>query len=115
VRSRDYTDSSVSGGQAYRYQLVSFTNDSRFSIMSSELAVNTSSGGPSDDDSSGGGGQQQVTAPVESSSPSGGGGTPSGYHLVFSDEFRGSSLDRGKWNSRYRWGPDWIINGEKQY
>jgi len=43
------------------------------------------------------------------------GGVPSGYNLVFSDEFRGFSLDGSKWNSQYRWGPDLIINSERQY
>ena len=40
---------------------------------------------------------------------------PSGYELVFSDEFNSSSIDSSKWNTRYRWGPNWIINNEEQY
>lgn len=36
------------------------------------------------------------------------------YPLIFSDEFNGV-LDPNKWNTRYAWGPDVIINGEDQY
>jgi len=34
---------------------------------------------------------------------------------VFSEEFTGYSLDTSKWNSSYRWSPDLVINGERQY
>jgi len=37
------------------------------------------------------------------------------YQLVFSDEFNGSQLDRGKWNTEFLWGPSHIINNEMQY
>jgi len=43
------------------------------------------------------------------------GHAPEGYRKVFSDEFTGNSIDQSKWNSRYRWGPGWTINGEQQY
>lgn len=42
-------------------------------------------------------------------------GAPDGYRLVFSDDFRDGSIDGSKWTTRYRWGPDWIINNERQY
>jgi len=109
IRSTEYTDSSVSAGQEYRYQVVAFTNIPNFSIKSAELLVNTSNGGTQ---------TAEVSQDLAIASPNNnpiGGGAPEGYRLVFSDEFRGSSLDAGKWNSRYRWGPEWIINNEKQY
>ena len=37
------------------------------------------------------------------------------YALVFADEFNGGSLDRGKWNTEFLWGPGSIINNEEQY
>lgn len=39
----------------------------------------------------------------------------SSYELVFSDDFDGSQLDSSKWNTAYQWGPDLVINDEKQY
>ena len=35
--------------------------------------------------------------------------------LVFSDEFNGSAIDSSKWNTRYNWGPDSILDQELQY
>ena len=35
--------------------------------------------------------------------------------LVFNEEFNGSELDSSRWNTRLSWGPDVVINGEKQY
>jgi len=37
------------------------------------------------------------------------------YELVFDEEFDGAELDSTKWNTRLTWGPDVVINGEKQY
>lgn len=37
------------------------------------------------------------------------------YALVFADEFDGGSLDQGKWNTEFLWGPGTIINNEEQY
>ncbi len=37
------------------------------------------------------------------------------WQLVFSEEFDGDSLDRGKWNTELLWGPGVIINNERQY
>ncbi|MEE9321253.1 MAG: family 16 glycosylhydrolase [Granulosicoccus sp.] len=105
VRSTDYTDSHLSSGQEYRYQVVAFSSQAKYSLKSSEVKMTT-----------GGGGQSNATvADDRSTSSSGSAGAPSGYRLVFSDEFRGNDIDSSKWNTRYRWGPNWIINGEKQY
>ncbi len=38
-----------------------------------------------------------------------------GYQLVFSDEFNGYNIDSNKWLTRKMWGPDTIVNNEKQY
>ena len=35
--------------------------------------------------------------------------------LVFNEDFNGSELDSSRWNTRLSWGPDVVINGEKQY
>ena len=40
---------------------------------------------------------------------------PDEYTLVFSDEFRGLSLDGTRWNTALPWGPDVTINDERQY
>ncbi len=39
----------------------------------------------------------------------------SAYSQVFSEEFNGDSLDRNKWKTSLPWGPNDIINGERQY
>lgn len=39
----------------------------------------------------------------------------SGYVQVFSEEFNGNGLDRSKWKTSLPWGPNDIINGERQY
>lgn len=37
------------------------------------------------------------------------------YNLVFSDEFRGSSIDADKWNTALTWGPDLVVYDQLQY
>jgi hypothetical protein len=37
------------------------------------------------------------------------------YQLVFEENFDGSGLDRGRWDTEFLWGPGVIINGETQY
>ncbi len=37
------------------------------------------------------------------------------YELVFEDNFDGDSLDRGKWDTEFLWGPGVVINNEQQY
>lgn len=41
--------------------------------------------------------------------------TSAEYKLVFEDNFDGGSLDRGKWDTEFLWGPGVIINNEQQY
>jgi beta-glucanase (GH16 family) len=99
--TNNYTDSGVNANQTYSYQVVSFSNDGRFSPKSAAVNVNT-----------GGAAAQPVN---DDPAPTRGSSVPAGYSLVFSDEFNGGSVDSSKWNTRYRWGPNWIINNEQQY
>lgn len=41
--------------------------------------------------------------------------TSAEYKLVFEDNFDGGSLDRGKWDTEFLWGPGVVINNEQQY
>lgn len=41
--------------------------------------------------------------------------TSAEYQLVFEDNFDGGSLDRGKWDTEFLWGPGVVINNEQQY
>lgn len=100
VRGRtDYTASSLSAGREYRWRVVAF-NGSRYSRKSTEVRATTESA------------PVAATATRQTDNSN---GVPDGYRLVFNDEFRGSSLDSAKWSSRYRWGPWWTINNEKQF
>jgi len=40
---------------------------------------------------------------------------PNGLELIFSDEFNGREIDDTKWSTSLQWGPDLVINDEKQY
>ncbi len=63
---------------------------------------------------------QALVDPVSRSIP---GVNRSGYDLVFSDEFNGSTLNPSRWNSQLRWDGDYngeryeyrVINNEKQF
>lgn len=37
------------------------------------------------------------------------------YELVFSDEFRGDSINESKWNTALSWGPDFFVYDQLQY
>lgn len=102
VRATDHVDSQLDAGREYRYNIVAFSGESRFSGKSRELVVRAE-----------GGNSQRALAVSDDAGQSG--TVPGGYRLVFSDEFNGSSVDGSKWNTRYRWGPNWIINNERQY
>jgi len=108
VRGTQWVDRTAESGGEHRYYLVSFSRGGRFSGKSEVVDIRGARGSlsgrsvPSDDGAGRGG-----DAPR--------GGAPDGYTLVFSEEFQGSSLDRSKWNTRYRWGPNWVINNESQY
>lgn len=99
----------VEPGRDYRYTVTGFNNSNQYSPESAAVIGNT------------GGGSNQASVPAPSVLNDGGnnnvssGGAPAGYNLVFNEDFRGFSLDSSKWNSQYRWGPDLIINNERQY
>ena len=109
VQGTDFTDTQLNFGTDHRYYIVSVRGN-EFSSRSDELVVNTASGSSSPSDNSG----STPAAPPQPQND-GNSSVPAGYRLVFSDEFRGSSLDTSKWNSSYRWGPYFIINGERQF
>lgn len=111
VFTTQYKATGLNYGSDHQFRITAFSHSNQFSPKSNNLTINTANGSTtaaSNDSNS----QPQND---DSSANSNSGSVPSGYSLVFSDEFNGYSLDSSKWNSRYRWGPNWIINGEKQY
>ena len=100
--SAQYTASSLDSNRDYAFSVVAF-RDNQYSKRSANVNVRT---GSSDN---------ATTAPPPQPSNDGNGAVPSGYQLVFNDEFDSSNIDSSKWNTRYRWGPNWIINNEEQY
>ncbi len=116
VFTPEYTAKDLGWGRDYRFQVVAFNFSSQFSNKSDVLTVNTANGASTEtsNDSSAQAATTTVSQP-QNDAGSDNGSAPDGYRLVFSDEFNGYNLDSSKWNSRYRWGPGWTINGEKQY
>jgi len=108
MRGTRWTDSGLSPDTDYRYNLVSFNSRAQFSSHTSDIAVRTSGGNRSSS-------QPDQTAASPDAGVQSSGGVPSGYKLVFNDEFNGRDIDSSKWNSSYRWGPNWTINNEQQY
>lgn len=111
VNNPEHHDTSMNWGEDYRYQIVAYNQSNVLSGKSAELTVNTANGSSSASTPQ----VAAATAAPQNDAPANNGSAPSGYNLVFSDEFNSYSLDKNKWNSSYRWGPSWIINGEKQY
>lgn len=113
VRGESWTDSGLDGGREYRYDVVTISSDSRysrkFSLNSDSVVARTGGGGSSDTQAT------VAAAPSDDDGGSSSSGIPSGYRLVFSEEFEGGSIDSSKWNTSYRWGPNWTINSEQQY
>ncbi len=103
--AQEYRDTQMAWGQDYRYQIVAYTHENTFSEKSSELLVNTAQQNQSIQNDA-------FVAPPPAQASN---GVPEGYKLVFSDEFRQNYLDASKWNTRYRWGANLVINEEKQY
>lgn len=102
--STQYTVNSLASNRNYAFSVVAFRNN-QYSSQSASVSVRTGSNASSD----------AASPPPQASNDSSSGGVPSGYQLVFNDEFDRSSIDSSKWNTRYRWGPNWIINNEAQY
>jgi len=107
--STRYTANSLSSNRNYAFSVVAFRNG-QYSSQSASVSVRTGSSSGNDATSN-----DAASPPPQASNDSSNGGVPSGYELVFSDEFDRSSVDSSKWNTRYRWGPNWIINNEEQY
>ena len=114
VRGTSWTDTGLDDDRQYSYEIVAFS-DGEYSAYSDEIVATTD--GESDAGSSAPAPEpvMAAAAPSSSSSSSGGGGVPSGYNLVFSEEFDGSNVDSSKWNTKHRWGPNLTINNERQY
>ena len=102
VREARHADDRVDPGRDYRYRVVAFSGARRYSVKSAEVVARTADA-------------QNAVRSMQVDDRGDGSGAPDGYRLVFSDEFRDGSIDASKWNTRYRWGPDWIINNERQY
>jgi len=113
VSSPEYTADGLTWGEDYTFTIVAFDQSKKFSNKSDTLTVNTANGSSS--------APQQEPQAAEQPQNDGNNNqaksssVPDGYRLVFSDEFNKYSLDSSKWNSKYRWGPYWTINGEKQF
>ena len=103
--SSQFTARSLDSNRDYSFAVVAFRNN-QYSSQSASVSVRTGSGSSN---------ETAAPPPPQASSNSGNGAVPSGYQLVFSDEFDGSSINSSKWNTRYRWGPNWIINSEEQF
>ena len=102
--STGYTVTSLDSGRSYSFTVVAFRGNN-FSAHSAEQQVST-----------GGGSAQPAPAPVSPpNNYTSSGSVPSGYELVFSEEFNQGSVDASKWDTKYRWGADLIINNESQY
>lgn len=111
VNSSTNLRDAVEWGRDYRYSVSSFNSNNQHSSKSAEVVGNSA-----------GTSNAQAQAPVQAAAQpqndgnnNNSGGVPAGYNLVFNDEFQNYSLDSSKWNSQYRWGPDLIINNERQY
>lgn len=110
----NYTVGGLDNGKQYKFEVVAFDGN-RYSTKSASVSATP--------DGSSNSSAQASAPPPPSTSPSApppqnnsnSSGVPSGYRMVFNDEFRGRDLNTSKWNSRYRWGPNLTINGEQQY
>lgn len=123
VFTPEYRDNGMNWGQDYQYQIVTFNDKQQFSEMSAALTVNTATADNNQQSSVSAVSTQDRSSPqaaplndaATSTESNNSSYVPDGFQLVFSEEFNGYSIDESKWNSSYRWGPNWIINGEKQY
>jgi len=115
VKTTGWTDGEADTDRENRYYLVAFSNSGRFSSKSGETSVRGGESAPRDDAGRDGGLATVERSARGSDEQAPRGGAPDGYSLVFAEEFRGDSIDRDRWNTRYRWGANWIINDEDQY
>ena len=104
-----YTANSLSSGNSYSFYVVAIRGGA-FSPKSSPVNF-TMNGGASASASNEASPPPQNASAQSSNSQ----GVPAGYQLVFSDEFNGGGINASRWNTAYRWGPNWTINNEEQY
>lgn len=114
VFSPEYTAQGLNWGQDHLFAITAFSYEKVRSGRSAPLTVNTANGSSSQATQSTTEQPQNDQAQIEQRQNTSD-AVPDGYNLVFSDEFNSNSLDTSKWNSKYRWGAGWVINGEKQY
>ncbi len=117
VHSTEYTEGWIEWGRDYSYTVVAIDASERFSNPSDAHIANTANPSASGTNNQNANNQPANTIQNDgqNSVAASGSAVPDGYRLVFSEEFRGSSLDSSKWNSSYRWGPYLIINSERQF
>ncbi len=110
VTQNEFLSEGLVWNQDYHFQIVAATHNGLYSAKSEEVVVNTAANNAA---------EQSTTAVIQNDESvlraASNGNAPDGYSLVFSDEFNDFSLDTSKWNSNYRWGANWTINGEQQY
>ena len=109
VNSGTSTRDSVEPGREYTYYVTAFNGSGQHSGRS-ETVTGNSGGAPSQAST-----QVLNDGSNNNSSSNSSSSVPAGYNMVFSEDFRNFSLDSSKWNSQYRWGPNLIINSERQY
>lgn len=97
VFSNEYIDEDVYD-RDYYYEIQAFNHSDELYYVATGLTVKARSFGRTDPD-----------APVVDMS------FLDEYELIFSDEFNGTELDKTKWNTRYLWGTELVINSEEQY
>lgn len=126
VGGNEYNEDWIEWGRDYSYTVVAISDPEKFSDPSDPLIANTSA---QDTPATAQTATVSVPEPQATTEPatqfttqattqpqtSAQSAVPDGYRLVFADEFRNNDLDGGKWNTSYRWGSTWIINGEKQF
>jgi len=111
VRDNRYNDPGLRWDRDYQYYEIAYSNSKAFSEKSKVLTVNTAD----DDERSASEDSDIVYNDGQGNNDVRDGYAPSGYNLVFNDEFQTRGIDSSKWNTTYRWGSYIIINGEKQF
>ena len=109
----EYVATSLNNGSNYSFYIVSIRGNNYSGRSSSvSFTMNGGSGASATTQSNAG-----SSPPPQNSGSTGSNSSnvASGYQLVFSDEFNGGGINSARWNTSYRWGPNWTINNEEQY
>ena len=116
VNTNQYTESWIEWGRDYSYTVVAIDSSERFSDLSDAHVANTANpSGSNNTNNNANNNTGSIQNDAQNVATNNSSSVPEGYNLVFSEEFRGSSLDSSKWNSSYRWSPYLIINSEQQF